>query len=134
MVIFKYLPQSIEWKEMVSAGASSINSMMILAAKRKGSKAENITLAPYSVKEGDQFCVFNRDEICSGGKNVTETDPNFVVALPEEILLLELRKAIKLEKKSRKSVGFLDSFPKPGNRKEVTLSLGSNFDFSDEED
>ena len=78
--VFKYQPQALEWQELLSASAasSSAAAAMIMAAgssggggrtalarRKKGNKPDNITQAPYFVKEGDQFCVFNITEIRS---------------------------------------------------------------------
>lgn len=103
-----------------------------------GRKSENITQNPYSVKEGDQFCV----HIISGSMNKAggmQPPTTTNIARPEDLdlkILREEEKQQKEEKKRSKKVLFLDN---PDNilvprRKETLLMIGRGGEFSDEDE
>jgi len=107
--------------------------------KKKGES--NITLGPYFVKEGDQFGCFDSKTVRFAPGVTPPVDNIIKFALPEDIQLRVLRENERTErklKKQYKSVLFdtpvLPSGTNKSARKEVMLSLGSGFDFSDDED
>lgn len=136
MCVYKYLP-SYEWSPVIYAGAGA-NTKNAKGGKKGES---NITQGPHFVKEGDQFCAFDSKTVRLAPGVIAEVDGIVKFALPEDIQLRILRENERAErklKKQYKSVMF--DAPNGGNtvvprgaRKEVMLSLGSGFDFSDDE-
>jgi len=137
MCVYKYHQPTIEWAAVIYAGAGA----NIKGPKRKGES--NITQGPYFVKEGDQFCSFDAKSVRMAPGVTAEVDGTIRFALPEDIQLRILRDNERAErklKKQYKSVMFDSPATGAGNkvapkgaRKEVMLSLGSGFDFSDDE-
>ena len=142
LCVFKYHPQSIEWGAVIYAGVGANATKGAKKGSLGNKKGEsNITLGPYFVKEGDQFCAFDAKAVRLSPGVVAEVDGMVRFALPEDVHLRLARDAERAErklKKQYKSVLFESSGPAAGvprgARKEVMLSLGSGFDFSDEDD
>ncbi len=127
-VVFRYNPQTVRWAELSTADGKK---------KSAGAKRENICQAPYNVREGDQLCVFQGPPqskgMCSGDFDHAAQHSSVVVALPEDLFLRSMREEQRRERSSStKKRDKLEVRFKA--RQEVTLSLGSNFDFSDEEE
>lgn len=130
---YKYIPEAFEWSAVVYAGAGT------QPAKKKGES--NITQGPYFVKEGDQFGCFDSKSVRLAPGVVAPVDNFIRFALPEDIQLRILRDNERTERKLKKQYKTV-IFDTPGQsasatknvRKEVMLSLGSGFDFSDDED
>lgn len=145
IVVFKYFQQQRLWKELIpgmraSAVATTTSKgpkKPILSSTTK--KVENIFDAPYSLKEGDLFCVFDKSKLLQskllesvGGAT------GIIVAREEDVIQRKLVEAALLAKKkpkvlytrrqsARKAAG--PSVPK----KEILLSIGGDLDFSDDE-
>ena len=130
---FKYHPQAIEWNSVVYAGVGT------QPVKKKGES--NITQGPYFVKEGDQFGCFDAKAVRLAFGVTMPVDNVIKFALPEDLQLRILRENERTERKLKKQYKSV-MFDTPGQsvgtnkiiRKEVMLSLGSGFDFSDDED
>ena len=130
---YKYNPQAVEWGVVVYAGAGAQQ------VKKKGES--NITLGPYFVKEGDQFGCFDAKSVRLAPGVSAPVDNIIKFALPEDVQLRILRDNERTERKLKKQYKSV-MFDTPGRsvvatksvRKEVMLSLGSGFDFSDDED
>lgn len=136
MCVYKYQP-SYEWSAVIYAGAGAHNKNA-----KGGKKGEsNITQGPHHVKEGDQFCAFDSKSVRLAPGVVAEVDGMIKFALPEDIQLRIARENERAERKLKKQYKSV-MFDTPsggttvaprGARKEVMLSLGSGFNFSDDE-
>eukprot|EP01034_Spumella_vulgaris_P022855 gene22855-29029_t len=131
-VIFKFQTVGTKWTEMCAGEGKK---------KSKGASAskENILQPPYSLKEGDQLCVFQSHSVSNAfgtaSANSTPDGSSYrthPIALPEDLFLRAMKQEARKERSSggKRSKG--DAKQKV--RVEVSLSLGSNFDFSDEEE
>jgi hypothetical protein len=124
-VIYKFQNVGIRWTEMCSDGKK----------KSKGGGAPNILQPPFSLKEGDQLCVFQSHTVAAFGSSSGGVDGSSYrahpIALPEDVFL----RAMKQEaRKERSNGGKKKNKDTKKVRVEIGLSLGSNFDFSDEEE
>lgn len=135
MSVYKYQPQSIEWNAVIAAGVG-VNT----TGRKKGGKTEsNITQGPYFIKEGDQLCAFDSRSLRLAPGCAADADGVIRFALAEDVQLRVMRDAERAERKLKKQyksgVSFADDGVKLPRvaRKEVMLSLGSGFDFSDDE-
>jgi hypothetical protein len=139
--VYKYQSQALEWQGMVSAGVGLHTRKKGSIGSRKGAES-NIAQAPYFIKEGDQLVVFDsRLTKLSPGISV-DPDGFIPIALPEDVQLRRLRDDERAARKLKKQYKTSFDLPEGGGggssvvpkvRKEVMLSLGSGFDFSDDE-
>ena len=148
IAVYKFNPHTVQWVQLLppATGTSSTyvleiySSSIIIKSHHliPGRKSENITQNPYSVKEGDQFCVHIIS--CSMNKAGGVQPPTTTnIARPEDLdlkILREEEKQQKEEKKRSKKVLFLDN---PDNillprRKETLLMIGRGGEFSDEDE
>ncbi len=121
VAVFKYYPSSLLWTELLSGGDGQ---------KRKGKK-DSLCGPPYHLQEGDQVCAFEALGRTGGAEH-----RSISVALPEDLCLRAAKEAAKRERSEgkRNSSSKGSKGEKAKFRAEVTLSLGSGFDFSDEEE
>ena len=115
MVIFKFLPQSLEWVEL-RAGMKSTAAAATAAANTTGTaslrgaktgtlpigssaakKSDNILEPPYSMKEGDLLCAFAALPVASAAEAAART---YTVS---RRLDQSLRKLIEVRKKERRA-------------------------------
>lgn len=121
-VLFKCNPSASSWTEL-KPGSKSAGGR----GGKNNKKIENITQAPYSIKEGDLLCAFEGD---SGSA------ASYQVDRPEDLCLRSMRAKIKREKSNRKhdensgSQNDVDKKKKKGYA-EIALCIGGNLDFSD---
>jgi hypothetical protein len=173
--VYKYQPQAIEWAPVIvgglaGGGAGAVSSGAAKKRSSSGGAGSNITAAPHFIKEGDQFCAFEASAIRrphaatyaqAPSQASHHIDNTITIALPEDLLLRNLRETERQQRKSAKSAGgggyrhvtgrgvagaagsggvgggegssSKGGGAKSGARREVMLSLGSNFDFSDDD-
>jgi hypothetical protein len=132
--MFKYLASNHTWFELFPgmktiAGSGSVKSAVPGKPGAIPRRVENILLAPYSFREGDLVCAFEVPPASVPKKPV-------VVCRPED---LYLREQIKLKKLAKRNCAGAGHAGDTANKKrkpasEVPLSLGDNFNFSDDED
>lgn len=137
MSVYKYQPQGFEWSAVIAGGVGVHSN----SSRKRGGKSEsNITQGPYFIKEGDQLCAFDSRSVRLAPGVSIDIDGVIRFALAEDLQLRLLRDAEREERKLKKlykSAGV--SFATEGAvapraaRREVMLSLGSGFDFSDDE-
>ena len=144
--VYKYQPAAIEWTGLVAHGVGLHTLRKKGSIGSKKSVESNIAQSPYFLKEGDQLLVFDAKLTKLGAGVSADVDGFIPIALPEDIKLRQLREIERTERKLKKQYRSSTVFDSPskseGNhqknptrvRKEVILSLGSGFDFSDEED
>jgi hypothetical protein len=136
--VYKYQPQAIEWIGLIAGGVG-------LHVKRRGGGAgkkaveSNVAQAPYFLKEGDRLLVFDTRQVKLARGQALDPDGFIRIALPEEMELRRLRDTEREERKKRNQQRTTFDGPSSAGaggktvRKEVMLSLGSGFEFSDEE-
>jgi hypothetical protein len=119
--------------QQLLGGAAKRKSIGTAGGRKKGDG--NICQAPYFVKEGDQFCVFAFRK----GEDVLK---EIAIARPDDILLRQAKDQEREMKEERRRAGrgfFGDGKSKAeGGEKviprEVMLSIGRNYSFSDDEE
>jgi hypothetical protein len=120
VTVFKYFPTTATWMEM----RPGLKPQSAGTAKKSAKKLENLLMAPYSLKEGDLICAFEKPE------GISDPNHEYKICRPEDLRLRQLQareKALKASGKKEKA----KREKKP--HVEIALSLGA-LEFSDDDD
>jgi hypothetical protein len=137
--VFKFFPLRVVWLEINLNNTTQFMNIKNNKKKLVGTvvnngnsnisnakRIDNVLLSPFFVKEGDLFCLVDNNLI-----NQNNSEKSVLsIALPENTYYKEL----KQERKSKK-LNYNEDFISKNKKmySEVALSIGVDFDFSDEE-
>eukprot|EP01038_Epipyxis_sp_PR26KG_P009755 gene9755-13124_t len=155
LIIYRYMPNSMRWVQIKSQRNSNKISDNKKRSNASTKKADIITGPPHNVKEGDLMCVFNVDEVITSNANEgngvsiigdgkdDDDKSEIMIILPEDVEPIRLR-AEELKNREFRKLNrhlrwddnnmLIDNVDGKSRFREVNLSLGKNYDFSDEDD
>jgi len=160
--VFKLQSQAVQWTRLLSSSDRQLREMLRLnhnysssnsmgspgrTSKGGGKKAENISLGPYFVKEGDQFCVFSGAANPNPSSSQTKINIltwDITISRPEDVSIRLLKQEEKQRKEEAKRARLSDQIStnnvngtlvstKPV-RKEALLTIGRWGSYSDDEE